>query len=123
MKGHIETACFHCSGGRQMIYASNREAEWLNHVMDVRTCYDKLFGKTSGTSILLLSPVKTGIMLIVSKIIPNRLGDNLTAYLNIPYGMDISGDSLQGIVFDVISALAQNRKDAVSSCLSSVSKT
>lgn len=123
MKGHIETACFHCSGGHQMIYASNREAEWLNHVMDVRTCYDKLFGKTSGTSILLLSPVKTGIMLIVSKIIPNRLGDNLTAYLNIPYGMDISGDSLQGIVFDVISALAQNRKDAVSSCLSSVSKT
>ena len=123
MKGHIETACFHCSGGRQMIYASNREAEWLNHVMDVRTCYDKLFGKTSGTSILLLSPVKTGIMLIVSKIIPNRLGDNLTAYLNIPYGMDISGDSLQGIVFDVISALAQNRKDAVSSCLVSVSKT
>lgn len=123
MKGHIETACFHCSGGRQMIYASNREAEWLNHVMDVRTCYDKLFGKTSGASILLLSPVKTGIMLIVSKIIPNRLGDNLTAYLNIPYGMDISGDSLQGIVFDVISALAQNRKDAVSSCLGSVSKT
>lgn len=122
MKGHIETACFHCSGGRQMIYASNREAEWLNHVMDVRTCYDKLFGKTSGTSILLLSPVKTGIMLIVSKIIPNRFGDNLTAYLNIPFGMDISGDSLQGIVFDVISALAQNRKDAVSSCLSSVSK-
>lgn len=123
MKGHIETACFHCSGGRQMIYASNREAEWLNHVMDVRTCYDKLFCKTSGASILLLSPVKTGIMLIVSKIIPNRLGDNLTAYLNIPYGMDISGDSLQGIVFDVISALAQNRKDAVSSCLGSVSKT
>ena len=69
MKGRIETACFHCSGGREMIYASNREAEWLNHVMDVRTCYDKLFGKTSGTSILLLSPVKTGIMLIVSKII------------------------------------------------------
>lgn len=123
MKGHIETACFHCSGGRQMIYASNREAEWLNHVMDVRTCYDKLFDKTSGTSILLLCPVKTGIMLVVSKMIPNRFGDNLTAYLNIPYGMDISGDSLQGIVFDVISALAQNRKDAVSSCLNSVSKT
>ena len=28
-----------------MIYASKREAEWLNHVMDVRTCYDKLFDK------------------------------------------------------------------------------
>ena len=90
--------------------------------MDVRTCYDKLFDKTSGTSIVLLSPVKTGIMLVVSKMIPNRFGYNLTAYLNIPYGMDITGDSLQGIIFDVISALAQNRKDAVSSCLSSISK-
>ena len=122
MKGRIETACFHCSGGREMIYASNREAEWLNHVMDVRTCYDKLFDKTSGTSIVLLSPAKTGIMLVVSKMIPNRFGDNLTAYLNIPYGMDIPGESLQGIIFDVISALAQNRKDVVSSCLGSVSK-
>ena len=122
MKGRIETACFHCSGGREMIYASNREAEWLDYVMDVRTCYDKLFDKTSGTSIVLLSPVKTGIMLVVSKMIPNRFGDNLTAYLNIPYGMDIPGESLQGIIFDVISALAQNRKDVVSSCLGSVSK-
>ena len=122
MKGRIETACFHCSGGREMIYASNREAEWLNHVMDVRTCYDKLFDKTSGTSIVLLSPTKTGIMLVISKMIPNRFGDNLTAYLNIPYGMDIPGESLQGIIFDVISALAQNRKDVVSSCLGSVSK-
>ena len=122
MKGHIETACFHYYGGREMIYASNREAEWLNHVMDVRTCYDKLFDKTSGTSIVLLSPVKNGIMLVVSKMIPNRFGDNLTAYLNIPYGMDIPGESLQGIIFDVISALAQNRKDVVSSCLGSVSK-
>lgn len=122
MKGRIETACFHCSGGREMIYASNREAEWLDYVMDVRTCYDKLFDKTSGTSIVLLSPVKTGIMLVVSKMIPNRFGDNLTAYLNIPYGMDIPGESLQGIIFDVISALVQNRKDVVSSCLGSVSK-
>ena len=122
MKGHIETACFHYYGGREMIYASNREAEWLNHVMDVRTCYDKLFDKTSGTSIVLLSPVKNGIMLVVSKMIPNRFGDNLTAYLNIPYGMDIPGESLQGKIFDVISALAQNRKDVVSSCLGSVSK-
>lgn len=123
MKGHIETACFHFSGGREIIYASNREADWLNHVMDVRTCYGKLFDKTSGISIVLLSPAKTGIMLVVSKMIPNRFGDNLTAYLNIPYGMDIPGVALQGIIFDVISALAQNRKDAVSSCLSSVSKT
>ena len=123
MKGHIETACFHYYGGREMIYASNREAEWLNHIMDVRTCYGKLFDKTSGTSIVLLSPIKTGIMLVVSKMIPNRFGDNLTAYLNIPYGMDIPGESLQGIIFDVISALAQNRKDVVSSCLGSVSKT
>ena len=83
MKGRIETACFHCSGGREMIYASNREAEWLNHVMDVRTCYDKLFDKTSGTSIVLLSPTKTGIMLVISKMIPNRFGDNLTAYLKL----------------------------------------
>ena len=40
MKGRIETACFHYYGGREMIYASNREAEWLDYVMDVRTCYD-----------------------------------------------------------------------------------
>ena len=29
MIGHIETACFHYSGGCEMIFASNREAEWI----------------------------------------------------------------------------------------------
>jgi hypothetical protein len=122
MKGHIETACFHFSSGCEMIYASNRDADWLSYVMDVRACYDKLFDKASGTSIVLLSPVETGIMLVISRIIPNRFGDNLTAYLNIPYGLDVPGDSLQDVIFDTISALAQNRKDVVGSCLSSISK-
>lgn len=122
MKDCIETACFHYFGGRKMIYASNIEAEWLNDAKDVRECYNKLFDKNSGTSIVMFSPIRTGIILVISKIIPNRFGDNLTAYLKIPYGLDISGESLQGILFDVISALAQNRKDAVVSCLSSVSK-
>lgn len=53
--------------------------------------------------------------------IPNRYGDNLTAYLHIPNALDISGEVLQGIVFDVISSLAHNRRDVVSSCLSSIS--
>lgn len=55
--------------------------------------------------------------------IPNRYGDNLTAYLYIPNALDISGEALQGIVFDVISSLAHNRRDAVGSCLSSISNS
>ena len=121
MTSHIETACFHYSGGCEMIFASNREAEWIRTTPDIRECYGKLFDKESGLSVVMLSPVKNGIILIVSKMIPNRYGDNLTAYLHIPYALDISGEVLQGIVFDVISSLAHNRRDAVSSCLSSIS--
>ena len=123
MMGRIETACFHYSGGCETIYASNREAEWLRTLPDIRECYGKLFDKESGSSVVMLSPSKNGILLSISKMIPNRLGDNLTAYLFIPNALDISGDALQGIVFDVISSLAQNRRDVVSSCLSSISST
>ena len=122
MVGHIETACFHSSGGREMIYASNREAEWIRQTPDIRTCFGKLFDKVSGESIMLLSPAKTGMFLIICKMIPNRFGDNLTAYLHIPYGLDVPGEQLKGMAFDVISALAQNRRDTVSSCLSTIAK-
>lgn len=121
MTSHIETVCFHNSGGCEMIFASNREAEWIRTTPDIRECYGKLFDKESGSSVVMLSPVKNGIILTVSKMIPNRYGDNLTAYLHIPNALDISGEVLQGIVFDVISSLAHNRRDVVSSCLSSIS--
>lgn len=121
MTSHVETACFHNSGGCEMIFASNREAEWIRTTPDIRECYGKLFDKESGSSVVMLSPVKNGIILTVSKMIPNRYGDNLTAYLHIPNALDISGEVLQGIVFDVISSLAHNRRDVVSSCLSSIS--
>lgn len=121
MTGHIETACFHYSGGCEMIFASNREAEWIRSTPDIRECYGKLFDKESGSSVVMLSPAKNGIILTISKMIPNRYGDNLTAYLYIPNALDISGEALQGIVFDVISSLARNRRDAVGSCLSSIS--
>ena len=123
MIGHIETACFHYSGGCEMIFASNREAEWIRSTPDIRECYGKLFDKESGSSVVMLSPVKNGIILTVSKMIPNRYGDNLTAYLYIPNALDISGEALKGIVFDVISSLAHNRRDAVGSCLSSISSS
>ena len=121
MTSHIETVCFHNSGGCERIFASNREAEWIRTTPDIRECYGKLFDKESGSSVVMLSPVKNGIILTVSKMIPNRYGDNLTAYLHIPNALDISGEVLQGIVFDVISSLAHNRRDVVSSCLSSIS--
>ena len=123
MIGHIETACFHYSGGCEMIFASNREAEWIRTTPDIRECYGKLFDKESGSSVVMLSPAKNGIILTISKMIPNRYGDNLTAYLYIPNALDISGEALQGIVFDVISSLAHNRRDAVGSCLSSISNS
>lgn len=122
MVGHIETACFHCYGGREIIYASHREAEWIRCTSDIRACFGKLFDKESGDSVLLLSPIKTGILLIISKIIPNRFGDNLSAYLHVPYGLDIPGDKLKNIVFSVITALAHNRRDVVSTCLNTISK-
>ena len=123
MTGHIETACFHYSGGCEMIFASNREAEWIRSTPDIRECYGKLFDKESGSSVVMLSPAKNGIILTISKMIPNRYGDNLTAYLYIPNALDISGEALQGIVFDMISSLAHNRRDAVGSCLSSISSS
>jgi len=123
MIGHIETACFHYSGGCEMIFASNREADWIRATPDIRECYGKLFDKESGSSVVMLSPAKNGIILTISKMIPNRYGDNLTAYLYIPNALDISGEVLQGIVFDVISSLAHNRRDAVSSCLGSISNS
>lgn len=123
MIGHIETACFHYSGGCEMIFASNREAAWICTAPDIRECYGKLFDKESGSSVVMLFPAKNGIMLIISKMIPNRFGDNLTAYLYIPNALDISGEALQGIVFDVISSLAHNRRDVVCSCLSSISSS
>lgn len=122
MVGHIETACFHHSGGHEMIFAANREAEWLRSTSDIRECYGKLFDKESGSSVIMLSPAKNGVMLTVSKMIPNRFGDNLTAYLYIPNALNVPGETLQGIVFDVISSLAHNRRDIVCSCLSSISK-
>ena len=106
-----------------MIFASNREAEWIRTTPDIRECYGKLFDKESGSSVVMLSPAKNGIILTISKMIPNRYGDNLTAYLYIPNALDISGEALQGIVFDVISSLAHNRRDAVGSCLSSISNS
>ena len=106
-----------------MIFASNREAEWIRSTPDIRECYGKLFDKESGSSVVMLSPAKNGIILTISKMIPNRYGDNLTAYLYIPNALDISGEALQGIVFDVISSLAHNRRDAVGSCLSSISSS
>lgn len=123
MIGHIETACFHYSGGCEMIFASDREAEWIRTTPDIRECYGKLFDKESGSSIVMLSPAKNGIILTISKIIPNRYGDNLTAYLYIPNALDVSGEALQGIVFDVIASLAHNRRDTVGSCLSSISSS
>ncbi len=122
MKGHIGTACFHCSEGREMIYASSRDAEWIHHTSDIRDCFGKLFDKDSGTSILLLSPMETGIAVIVAKMMHNRFGDNIAAFLHVPYGLDVSGDYLKGEILDVISALEKNRRDVVSSCLSSISE-
>jgi len=58
MIGHIETACFHYSGGCEMIFASNREAEWIRTTPDIRECYGKLFDKESGSSVVMLSPAK-----------------------------------------------------------------
>ena len=72
MTSHVETACFHNSGGCEMIFASNREAEWIRTTPDIRECYGKLFDKESGSSVVMLSPVKNGIILTVSKMIPNR---------------------------------------------------
>lgn len=122
MIGHIETACFHFSEGCDMIFASNREAEWIRTTSDIRDCYGTLFDKESGSSVVMLSPVKDAVILTISKMIPNRFGDNLTAYLHIPNALDVPGDVLQSMVFDVISSLAHNRRDVVSSCLSSISK-
>ena len=121
MIGHIDTACFHYSGGSEMIFASNRDAEWIRTLPDIRECYGNLFDKESGSSVVMLSPIRNGIILTISKMIPNRFGDNLTAYLHIPNALDVPGEALQGIVFDVISSLAQNRRDVVSTCLSSIS--
>ena len=121
MIGHIDTACFHYFGGSEMIFASNREAEWIRTLPDIRECYGNLFDKESGSSVVMLSPIRNGIILTISKMIPNRFGDNLTAYLHIPNALDVPGEALQGIVFDVISSLAQNRRDVVSTCLSSIS--
>jgi len=123
MTAHIETACFNYSGGCEMIFASNKEAEWIRKTTDIRECYGKLFDKESGSSILMIFPANDGVILTISKMIPNRFGDNLTAYLRIPNALDISGETLQGIVLDVISSLAHNRRDAVCSCLSSISST
>ena len=53
MIGHIETACFHYSGGCEMIFASNREAEWIRRTPDIRECYGKLFDKESGSSVVM----------------------------------------------------------------------
>ena len=121
MKTYIETACFHNSSGTTLIHSSNKNAEWITGLTDVRECFGQLFTKESGDSILLLKPVKTGILLIVSKVIHNRYGDNLTAYLHLPLGLRISGEELFGMVMDVISSLAQNRRDAVSNCLNGIS--
>lgn len=121
MKTYIETACFHNSSGTTLIHSSNKNAEWITGLTDVRECFGQLFTKESGDSILLLKPVKTGILLIVSKVMHNRYGDNLTAYLHLPLGLRISGEELFGMVMDVISSLAQNRRDAVSNCLNGIS--
>lgn len=121
MKAYIETACFHNSNGTTLIFASNKNAEWIKELTDIRECLDLLFTKESGDSILLLKPVDTGLLLIVSKVMHNRCGDNLTAYLHLPLGLKISGEELFGIIMDVISSLAQNRRDVVSNCLNNIS--
>jgi len=123
MVGRIETACLHFYGGREIIYCSNKESDWMNSISDIRSCYGKIFGKESGSSIVMLSPIRTGIVLIISKMIPNRFGDNISAYLHIPYGLDVNGNFLKNATFDIISALAQNRKDTISDCLKSISQT
>ena len=50
-----------------MIFASNREAEWIRSTPDIRECYGKIFDKESGASVLMLYPAKNGIMLTISK--------------------------------------------------------
>ena len=110
MNGHIETACFHCSDEREMIYASKKDAEWILQTSDIKAYYGKLFDKKSGTSVLLLSPTKIGMAIVIGKMISDCSGDNTTAYLFLPYGLDVSGDSLEKMIFDVISSLEQNKK-------------
>ncbi len=121
MKAYIETACFHNSSGTTLIHASNKNAEWIKELTDIRECFGQLFTKESGDSILLLKPVDTGLLLIVSKVMHNRYGDNLTAYLHLPLGLKISGEELFGMIMDVISSLAHNRRDVVSNCLNGIS--
>ena len=58
MKTYIETACFHNSSGTTLIHSSNKNAEWITGLTDVRECFGQLFTKESGDSILLLKPVK-----------------------------------------------------------------
>ena len=110
MKAHIETACFLNSGRTTLIQASNKDAAWIKDLKDIRECFGPLFTKESGDSILLLKPVASGIVLIVSKIMPNSSGDNLTAYLYLPVGLKISGDELFGMFLDIMSLLAQNKR-------------
>lgn len=121
MKAHIETACFLNSGRTTLIQASNKDAAWIKDLKDIRECFGPLFTKESGDSILLLKPVASGIVLIVSKIMPNSSGDNLTAYLYLPVGLKISGDELFGMFLDIMSLLAQNNHDVVSNCLNEIS--
>lgn len=122
MNSHIETACFHDAGNRELIYASNKEADWIHNTTDIRSCYGQIINKDSGSSILLISLDSTGVVLNVVKLIPNCLGDNITAYLHVPYGLNVSGAILQSAIYDVISALEKNGRDAVSLCLESISE-
>lgn len=120
MNGHIETACLHCRDTKHLIFASNSDAAWLGEIEDIRQTYGKIISKESGSSIFFLQPCSSGMILIVANMIPNRYGDNLSAYLHLPFGIKVSGDELEVILCDVLVALQKNRKDAVSSCLARV---
>lgn len=105
-----------------MIYASNRDASWISSISDVVDCYGKLFDKESVEPAVLLAPKERGMLIVIRKMIPIGLEDNLEVCLYVPYGMDVPGLRLRKCVLEVVSALGKNRRESVKACLESISQ-
>lgn len=121
MRAKIGTACFNGISGYKLIYSPDNNQTWIRDIQDNRHLYGKLYDHKAGKSIILLSPCSSGIFIIVSKIVPNRCGDNISVYLHIPNGALIDGNIITGFVYDSIAALESNRKDNIERCLNEIS--
>lgn len=80
------------------IIATINDGQWIDNVSDIREDLKLIPNRRTGDSILMLTCIDSGFLLIIASPIGGRQGDYISAWIYIPDGLEISGQELKSVI-------------------------